>query len=282
LILSKRKSPTDRSEWTELVSSKRQYSQELRDLSEKIIEVDNTSRDLSNDIRTERTNLKESVRKINLSKEKISVLNSELSKVSEDLSKSKSFLTIMESRLPKEDEQTLMAKLLELRSKIDKNPTESQYIKNEMLERYKMISMSLEALKAVKMVKDQVLRLKLDSKNLNDRIVRAEQEVSNLQSMINEQIISVDKMVASKALLHEKRQFIMSQYNQSVDLLEKVNTRLDSLASERKAFSESRSNQSSLNKYKNLLRDFREKAQEKFKAGEKLTLDELRMAFEDG
>jgi uncharacterized coiled-coil DUF342 family protein len=30
------------------------------------------------------------------------------------------------------------------------------------------------------------------------------------------------------------------------------------------------------------LRDFREKAQEKFKAGEKLTLDELRMAFEDG
>jgi uncharacterized coiled-coil DUF342 family protein len=280
--LSISKSPTDRSEWTELVSSKRQYSQELRDLSEKIIEVDNTSRDLSNDIRTERTNLKESVRKINLSKEKISVLNSELSKVSEDLSKSKSFLTIMESRLPKEDEQTLMAKLLELRSKIDKNPTESQYIKNEMLERYKMISMSLEALKAVKMVKDQVLRLKLDSKNLNDRIVRAEQEVSNLQSMINEQIISVDKMVASKALLHEKRQFIMSQYNQSVDLLEKVNTRLDSLASERKAFSESRSNQSSSNKYKNLLRDFREKAQEKFKAGEKLTLDELRMAFEDG
>ena len=282
MILSISKSPTDRSEWTELVSSKRQYSQELRDLSEKIIEVDNTSRDLSNDIRTERTNLKESVRKINSSKEKISVLNSELSKVSEDLSKSKSFLTIMESRLPKEDEQTLMAKLLELRSKIDKNPTESQYIKNEMLERYKMISMSLEALKAVKMVKDQVLRLKLDSKNLNDRIVRAEQEVSNLQSMINEQIISVDKMVASKALLHEKRQFIMSQYNQSVDLLEKVNTRLDSLASERKAFSESRSNQSSSNKYKNLLRDFREKAQEKFKAGEKLTLDELRMAFEDG
>lgn len=276
------KSPTDRSEWTELVSSKRQYSQELRDLSEKIIEVDNTSRDLSKDIRTERTNLKERIRKINLSKEKISVLNSELSKMSENLSKSKSFLTIMESRLPKEDEQTLMAKLLELRTEIDKNPTESQFIKNEMLERYKMISMSLEALKAVIMVKDQVLRLKLDSKNLIDTIVRTEQEVSNQQSMINEQIISVDKMVASKALLHEKRQFIMSQYNQSVDLLEKVNTRLDALASERKAFTEYRSSQSSTNKYKNLLRDFREKAQEKFKAGEKLTLDELRMAFEDG
>lgn len=282
MILSISKSPTDRSEWTELVSSKRQYSQELRDLSEKIIEVDNTSRDLSKDIRTERTNLKERVRKINLSKEKISVLNSELSKMSENLSKSKSFLTIMESRLPKEDEQTLMAKLLELRTEIDKNPTESQFIKNEMLERYKMISMSLEALKAVIMVKDQVLRLKLDSKNLIDTIVRTEQEVSNQQSMINEQIISVDKMVASKALLHEKRQFIMSQYNQSVDLLEKVNTRLDALASERKAFTEYRSSQSSTNKYKNLLRDFREKAQEKFKAGEKLTLDELRMAFEDG
>ncbi len=272
----------DRSEWEELVSSKRQYSKELRELSEKIIEVDNTSRDLSKDIRTERINLKERVRKINLSKEKISVLNSELSKKSENLSKSKSFLTIMESRLPKEDEQTLMAKLLELRTKIDKNPTESQFIKNEMLEHYKMISMSLEALKAVIMVKDQVLQLKLDSKNLIDTIVRTEQEVSNQQSMINEQIISVDKKVASKALLHEKREFIMSQYNQSFDQLEKVNTRLDALASERKAFTEYRSSQSSSNKYKNLLRDFREKAQEKFKAGEKLTLDELRMAFEDG
>jgi len=279
--LSTGKGPTDRSEWTELVTSKRQYSKELRDLSEKIIEVDNTSRDLSKDIRTIRTRIKESVHSINLTKEKISVLNSELSKISEDLSKSKGFLTIMESRLPKEDEQTLMAKLLELRTKIDKNPVESQFVKNEILERYKMISMSLEAVKAVKMVKDQVLQLKLDSKNLSDKIVRAEQEVSNLQLMINEQNISVDKLVASKVLIHEKRQFIMNQYDQSIDQLEKINIRLDDLASERKTFSESRTSRSSSNKYKNLLRDFREKAQEKFKAGEKLTLDELRVALED-
>lgn len=274
-------SPNDRNEWTELVSSKRQYSKELRDLSEKIIEVDSTSHDLGKDIRTERTKFKESVYKLNFIKEKISVLNSELSKISENLSKSKGFLTLMESRLPKEDEQTLLAELLESKAKIDNNPTQSQFRKNEMLEHYKMISMSLEAIKAVKMVKEQVSKLRSDSKDLNEKIMKADQEVSNLQSEMYKQNNTIDNLVSSKTLLQEKRQSIMNQYNQTINLLEKVNARLDTLATERKTLSGSRHSQSTSNKYKILRQDFREKAQEKIKAGEKLTLDELRVALEE-
>ncbi|HEX9319154.1 MAG TPA: hypothetical protein VF884_09480 [Nitrososphaeraceae archaeon] len=274
-------SPNDRNEWTELVSSKRQYSKELRDFSEKIIEVDSTSRDLGKDIRTERTKLKESVYKLNFIKEKISVLNSELSKISENLSKSKGFLTLMESRLPKEDEQTLLAELLESKAKIDNNPTQSQFRKNETLEHYKMISMSLEAIKAVKMVKEQVSKLRSDSKDLNDKIIKADQDVSNLQSEMYKQNNTIDNLVSSKTLLQEKRQSIMNQYNQTINLLEKVNARLDTLATERKTLSGSRHSQSTSNKYKILMQDFREKAQEKIKAGEKLTLDELRVALEE-
>jgi len=279
--LSTGNSPNDRNEWTELVSSKRQYSKELRDFSEKIIEVDSTSRDLGKDIRTERTKLKESVYKLNFIKEKISVLNSELSKISENLSKSKGFLTLMESRLPKEDEQTLLAELLESKAKIDNNPTQSQFRKNETLEHYKMISMSLEAIKAVKMVKEQVSKLRSDSKDLNDKIMKADQEVSNLQSEMYKQNNTIDNLVSSKTLLQEKRQSIMNQYNQTINLLEKVNARLDTLATERKTLSGSRHSQSTSNKYKILMQDFREKAQEKIKAGEKLTLDELRVALEE-
>jgi len=279
--LSTGNSPNDRNEWTELVSSKRQYSKELRDFSEKIIEVDSTSRDLGKDIRTERTKLKESVYKLNFIKEKISVLNSELSKISENLSKSKGFLTLMESRLPKEDEQTLLAELLESKAKIDNNPTQSQFRKNETLEHYKMISMSLEAIKAVKMVKEQVSKLRSDSKDLNDKIIKADQEVSNLQSEMYKQNNTIDNLVSSKTLLQEKRQSIMNQYNQTINLLEKVNARLDTLATERKTLSGSRHSQSTSNKYKILMQDFREKAQEKIKAGEKLTLDELRVALEE-
>ena len=274
-------SPNDRNEWTEIVSSKRQYSKELRDFSEKIIEVDSTSRDLGKDIRTERTKLKESVYKLNFIKEKISVLNSELSKISENLSKSKGFLTLMESRLPKEDEQTLLAELLESKAKIDNNPTQSQFRKNETLEHYKMISMSLEAIKAVKMVKEQVSKLRSDSKDLNDKIIKADQDVSNLQSEMYKQNNTIDNLVSSKTLLQEKRQSIMNQYNQTINLLEKVNARLDTLATERKTLSGSRHSQSTSNKYKILMQDFREKAQEKIKAGEKLTLDELRVALEE-
>jgi chromosome segregation ATPase len=279
--LSTGNSPNDRNEWTELVSSKRQYSKELRDLSEKIIEVDSTSRDLGKDIRTERTKLKESVYKLNFIKEKITVLNSELSKISENLSKSKGFLTLMESRLPKEDEQTLLAELLESKAKIDNNPTQSQFRKNETLEHYKMISMSLEAIKAVKMVKEQVSKLRSDSKDLNDKIMKADQEVSNLQSEMSKQNNTIGNLVSFKTLLQEKRQSIMNQYNQSINLLEKVNARLDTLAAERKTLSGSRHSQSTSNKYKILMNDFREKAQEKIKAGEKLTLDELRVALEE-
>ncbi len=281
MILSTGNSPNDRNEWTELVSSKRQYSKELRDFSEKIIEVDSTSRDLGKDIRTERTKLKESVYKLNFIKEKISVLNSELSKISENLSKSKGFLTLMESRLPKEDEQTLLAELLESKAKIDNNPTQSQFRKNETLEHYKMISMSLEAIKAVKMVKEQVSKLRSDSKDLNDKIIKADQDVSNLQSEMYKQNNTIDNLVSSKTLLQEKRQSIMNQYNQTINLLEKVNARLDTLATERKTLSGSRHSQSTSNKYKILMQDFREKAQEKIKAGEKLTLDELRVALEE-
>jgi chromosome segregation ATPase len=281
LILSTGNSPNDRNEWTELVSSKRQYSKELRDLSEKIIEVDSTSRDLGKDIRTERTKLKESVYKLNFIKEKITVLNSELSKISENLSKSKGFLTLMESRLPKEDEQTLLAELLESKAKIDNNPTQSQFRKNETLEHYKMISMSLEAIKAVKMVKEQVSKLRSDSKDLNDKIMKADQEVSNLQSERSKQNNTIGNLVSFKTLLQEKRQSIMNQYNQSINLLEKVNARLDTLAAEHKTLSGSRHSQSTSNKYKILMNDFREKAQEKIKAGEKLTLDELRVALEE-
>jgi len=281
LIFSTGNSPNDRIEWTELVSSKRQYSKELRDFSEKIIEVDSTSRDLGKDIRTERTKLKESVYKLNFIKEKISVLNSELSKISENLSKSKGFLTLMESRLPKEDEQTLLAELLESKAKIDNNPTQSQFRKNETLEHYKMISMSLEAIKAVKMVKEQVSKLRSDSKDLNDKIIKADQDVSNLQSEMYKQNNTIDNLVSSKTLLQEKRQSIMNQYNQTINLLEKVNARLDTLATERKTLSGSRHSQSTSNKYKILMQDFREKAQEKIKAGEKLTLDELRVALEE-
>jgi chromosome segregation ATPase len=279
--LSTGNSPNDRNEWTELVSSKRQYSKELRDLSEKIIEVDSTSRDLGKDIRTERTKLKESVYKLNFIKEKITVLNSELSKISENLSKSKGFLTLMESRLPKEDEQTLLAELLESKAKIDNNPTQSQFRKNETLEHYKMISMSLEAIKAVKMVKEQVSKLRSDSKDLNDKIMKADREVSNLQSEMSKQKNTIGNLVTFKTLLQEKRQSIMNQYNQSINLLEKVNAGLDTLAAERKTLSGSRHSQSTSNKYKILMNDFREKAQEKIKAGEKLTLDELRVALEE-
>ena len=250
MILSTGNSPNDRNEWTELVSSKRQYSKELRDLSEKIIEVDSSSRDLGKDIRTERTKLKESVYKLNSIKEKISVLNSELSKISENLSKSKGFLTLMESRVPKEDEQTLLAELLESKAKIDNNPTQSQFRKNETLEHYKMISMSLEAIKAVKMVKEQVSKLRSDSKDLNDKIMKADQEVSNLQSEMSKQNNTIDNLVSFKTLLQEKRQSIMNQYNQTINLLEKVNARLDTLATERKTLSGSRHSQSTSNKYK--------------------------------
>jgi chromosome segregation ATPase len=224
---NKNNSPNSGNEWANLIASKRSLSKELRELTTQVIKVDSTISELGLGIKAEKAKVRDYVNRINSLRENIANFNTELFQISEKLSQSKGFLTLMQNRLPKEDEDTLQA---ELNTELDSNTKKSEIKRNETLERYKRITMALEAIKAVTTVNEQCLALREHSKNLTVTIAKTNDEISRLEFNIAQNNTAIDQFTTSKAAIQEKRESIMLQYNKVLGHLENVNTRLDSIA----------------------------------------------------
>jgi chromosome segregation ATPase len=277
---NKNNSPNSGNEWANLIASKRSLSKELRELTTQVIKVDSTISELGLGIKAEKAKVRDYVNRINSLRENIANFNTELFQISEKLSQSKGFLTLMQNRLPKEDEDTLQAELNTLKTELDSNTKKSEIKRNETLERYKRITMALEAIKAVTTVNEQCLALREHSKNLTVTIAKTNDEISRLEFNIAQNNTAIDQFTTSKAAIQEKRESIMLQYNKVLGHLEDVNTRLDSIAKMGRQLNIPASYLSRSKSY-DLMSEFKHSAQKKLKAGEKLTLDELRMVFQE-
>jgi chromosome segregation ATPase len=273
-------SPNNGNEWTNLIARKRGYSKELRELTEKVIGVDSTIGELGLNIKAEKIKIRDNINKLNFLKENIAIFNAELFEISEKIAQSKKFLTLVQNRLPKEDVETLRADMNRLKAELDNNDSKSHILRNETLERYRRTSMALEAIKAVTLVNEQTSTLRLHSKNLRDKIVMANEEVSRLESNIRQNNTAIDHIASSKSAIQEKRESLMVQYNEVLRHLESVNKRLDTMATTRRKLNIPIRCFSQPNSY-DLMSEFKQSAQRKLKAGEKLTLDELRIVFEE-
>ncbi len=273
-------SPNNGNGWTNLLTSKRSLSKQLRELTTQVIKVDSTISELGLGIKAEKARVRDFVNRINTLRENIANSNRELFLTSERISQSKGFLSLMQNRLPKEDADTLQADLNSLRTELDDNAMKSAIKRNDALERYKRTTMALEAIKAVTTVNEQCLALRDLSKNLTDTIAKANYEISQLECNIGQSNNAIDRLISSKAAIKEKRESMMLQYNQVLTHLESVNRKLDSIA---KAGRKLNIPSSYLSQGKNydLISEFKQGAQKKLKAGEKLTLDELRMVFQE-
>jgi chromosome segregation ATPase len=277
---SKINSPNNGNGWTDLIASKRSLSKELRELTTQVINIDSTISELGLGMKAEKAEVRDYVNRINALRENIANFNRELFQTSEKISQSKGFLTIMQNRLPKEDADTLQAELNTCRTELDNNAKKSEIKRNDALERYKIMTMALEAIKAVKAVNEQCLALREHSKNLTVRIARANYEISQLESNIAQNNNAIERLISSKAAIQEKRESMMLQYNKVLAHLESVNRRLDSIAKTGRKLNIPSSYLSQSKNY-DLISEFKQGAQRKLKAGEKLTLDELRMVFEE-
>ena len=277
---SKINSPNNGNGWTDLIASKRSLSKELRELTTQVINIDSTISELGLGIKAEKAKVRDYVNRINALRENIANFNRELFQTSEKISQSKGFLTIMQNRLPKEDADTLQAELNTCRTELDDNAKKSEIKRNDALERYKITTMALEAIKAVKAVNEQCLALREHSKNLTVTIARANYEISQLESNIAQNNNAIERLISSKAAIQEKRESMMLQYNKVLAHLESVNRRLDSIAKTGRKLNIPSSYLSQSKNY-DLISEFKQGAQRKLKAGEKLTLDELRMVFEE-
>ena len=267
-------------QWEGLVANKRQFAKELREITDKIVEVDNTISEYEQNIKTKKNATKDCLHKIILLKEDLRNFNSDLLAISDKISQSKGFLSVVEKRLPKGDEQELVEKMRKLREKIDSPDFQS---KNDLLEQYRNASMNFEAIKAVKTVREQIAELVGDSKNLSNKIMKVEAEMISVEARISQNQVAVEKISSSKNSIQEKRESLMAEYTNVLGSLDNVNKKLDSLATDKKRFSATRQggHNSSRNEYESSLIEFKHRAEQKMKAGEKLTLDELRIIYQE-
>ena len=273
-------SPNTGNQWANLVANKRQFAKELREITDKIVEADNTISDYEQNIKTKKNETKDCLHKIILFKEDLRNFNSELLAVSDKISQSKGFLSVVEKRLPKGDEAELIENMSKLKEKIDSPDFQS---KNDMLEQYRKASMNLEAVKAVRTVREQITKLVDDSKNLSNKIMKIEAEVISLEARISQNQVAIEKISSSKNSIQEKRETLMTEYNNVLSSLDGVNKKLDLMATDRKKFSATKQGgyYSSRDEYESSMIEFKQSAERKMKAGEKLTLDELRIIFQE-
>ena len=273
-------SPNTGNQWADLVANKRQFAKELREITDKIVEADNTISDYEQNIKTKKNETKDCLHKIILFKEDLRNFNSELLAVSDKISQSKGFLSVVEKRLPKGDEAELIENMSKLKEKIDSPDFQS---KNDMLEQYRKASMNLEAVKAVRTVREQITKLGDDSKNLSNKIMKIEAEVISLEARISQNQVAIEKISSSKNSIQEKRETLMAEYNNVLSSLDGVNKKLDLMAIDRKKFSATKQGgyYSSRDEYESSMIEFKQSAERKMKAGEKLTLDELRIIFQE-
>ncbi|HEY7109206.1 MAG TPA: hypothetical protein VH415_07260 [Nitrososphaeraceae archaeon] len=277
---SKINRPTNENEWAKLVADRRSLSKELRELTTQMIEVDNTISESTQGIKSGKTKIRNCVGRISFLREHITELNAELLQKSQKLDQSKAFLTLLQNRLPKENEESIRAELESLKTELDNKLRSSVIIRNDALERYKNMTMTLEAIKAVKTVNEQCISIRDHSKNLAHMIQKDTVEISNLELIISQSNIAIEQLTSSSAGTEQKRDSMMLHYNKILSQLEDVNRRLDSIAKDGRRLDIS-SNYMSRDKRFELISKFKQTAQKKLEAGQKLSLDELRMVFQD-
>jgi uncharacterized coiled-coil DUF342 family protein len=113
--------------------------------------------------------------------------------------------------------------------------------------------------------------------------MKIEAEMISLEARISQNQVAIEKILSSKNSIQDKRETLMAEYNNVLSSLDGVNKKLDLLATDRKKFSAAKQGgyYSSRDEYESSMIEFKQRAERKMKAGEKLTLDELRIIFQE-
>jgi chromosome segregation ATPase len=221
--------------WDDLVALKRRLSGRIKELSEKIIDFEkNKMWSINNNIHLNKNNINIFLQRTKQIRSEIQFQNSELFSISEKISQSKNFLSMMESRISVEGEANLFHSLETLQKALDEKHYKSSREKNELLSLVKEISMKLEALKAVQTIKDQMRKLDAESKKISNSLRLLDEEQQTLHLKISEINNIIEGLFDLKRQLSSEREIYLKEYNEDLLKLEKINDRLDYMASMRK------------------------------------------------
>jgi uncharacterized coiled-coil DUF342 family protein len=264
--------------WDDLVTSKRRLSGRVKELSEKIIDIErNRFRSINNNIHVEKNNLNNFLERTKQIRSQVQSKNSQLLSISEKISQSKDFLSMMESRISSDAEGHLFQSLNMLQKALQEKQYKSPREKNEILSSIKETSMKIEALKAIRIIKDQMREFDKESENLRNSLNLLDEEYRSLQRKISEINKIIDELFDLKRQLPAEREIYLKEYNEDLLQLEKINGRLDYMANMRKRQREEYGNALP----KDTLFKLKEEAKKKMDSGSKLSLEELKLLFGD-
>jgi len=263
-------------EWNELVTLKRKLAAELKELTDKIVEIDkNQLRTIANGIREKRNALDAHTGRLKQLRLEVDKRNTELLTVSEKISKSKNFLSVMEARLPSEKEEELQAMAQKNLALVDAKDYRSEREKSEILSRVKEASMKMEAIKANRTIQEQYSKLMEESASISGAIKQLDEERESLRTEISEINGDLDRLYDAKRKCAPERELHLSKYDNVANEFDAINARLDAMSEMRKKQRE----EYGYGLPSDTLFKVKEEARKKLEAGSKLSFEELKLLY---
>lgn len=262
--------------WDDLVAEKRKLTNELKELTDKIVDIDkNRIRSISDNIKGQRSDLETYTGRMKEIRSEIDKHNSSLLSVSEKLSQSKNFLSMMEARLPPEKEEDLQTIVQRNEEMINAKEYKNERDKNDILSRIRDATMKLEAIKASRTISEQFSQLTEESGKINTAINKLNEERTMLRSKLDQTNTALDKLYDSRRMLATEHTSYLKRYDAVAKQFDAINARLD-------AMSEMRRKQRKEYGYllqSDALFKVKEEAEKKLRSGSKLSLEELKLLY---
>lgn len=264
--------------WDELVSIKRRLSGHIKELTNNLIDVERDQfRSVNDSIHKEKNVLNGLLQRSKQIRTEIQNNNSQLFSVSEKISQSKNFLGMMEYRLPAEKEDRLLQILQSNQELLDLRRYRNEREKNEILTLVKDASMKLEAIKAIRIIRDQLSGLGSESETISNSLKLLEEELQTVQMKIAESNNSINSLFDSKRRLSADREKYLNKYDETAAGLEKVNARLNLMSEMR----EKQRQEYGHGLPNDALFKVKETAKKKLESGSKLSFDELKLLYSE-
>ena len=264
--------------WDDLVALKRRLTSDLKQHSDRLIQIDRKDiHSIQQAIRESRGMLDGTSEKSRHIHEDIRRLNGELLTASERISQSKNFLSLMEARLPAETEEELASLVLSVQAAIEAKQYKNEREKSELLSKSKDATMKIDAIKAIRSVKEQLAADSQAVSKIRDTLNRLSDEDKGLREVIVKSNKELDDLYNSKYAVSGERDSLIADYDRLLKELEAVNLRLDEM-------SEMRKRQRQEYGYAlptDALFKVKETARKKLEAGDKLSFEELKLLYED-
>ncbi len=262
--------------WNELVAHKRKLAGELKEITDKIIDIDrNQFRSINDNIKEQRSFLEAHTERIKQLRSQVDKHNTDLLSVSEKLSQSKNFLSMMEARIPTDKQEDLQAVVQKNQALLDSKAYTSEQERGQILSQIKDATMKLEAIKATRTIRDQFSQLSTESANINNAIKQLNEERNSLRSEITRINSILDNLYDSKRKLASDHQSYLAQYNLITKQFDAINARLDTMSQmrrkQRKEYGYIPQNDA--------LFKVKQEAEKKLRSGSKLSFDELKLLY---